>query len=249
MFSFPSTADDFSCSTVTDLEMLAAEAELHESSATEASESLMQYNDDETTELLQFIESNQAQSTIKRTNQVFKNFLKFASEKENSDTKLENIMAMEASKLDGLLGHWLISLKKENGEDYEPSSVVAYYGHIKRKLEQSGYAHNIGNDAQFKLSRKVLSGKKKNLKASGKGNKPNRAEALSKDDEEKLYVTGQFDFEDPEGLQNFVWFSFTKGFGFRGCQEAKQLLWGDIKLGTGIDGIRYLEFKERTTKT
>ena len=72
-------------------------------------------------------------------------------------------MAMEVGKLDGLLGHWLISLKRENREKYDPGSVAAYYD-IKRKLEQSGYAHNIGNDAEFKLSRKVLSGKKKNWK-------------------------------------------------------------------------------------
>ena len=74
-------------------------------------------------------------------------------------------MAMAASKLDGPLGHWPISMKKENGEEYEPRSVVAYYSHIKRKLKQSGNAHKINNDAEFKLSRKVLSGKKKKLKS------------------------------------------------------------------------------------
>ena len=202
-------------------------------------------NDD----LLDYIKSNNAQSTIKRTEQIFNRFLKFVSENEKCVVNLANILAMEPGKLDGLLGHWLISLKRENGEEYEPSSVVAYYGHIKRKLDQAGYECNIGTDKAFSLSRKVLSGKKKNLKKCGKGNKPNRAEALSPDDEEQLHTMGQFAFDNPECLQNFLWYSFTKGFGFRGCQEAKQLLWGDIELGKETDGVKYLAFTERTTKT
>ena len=60
----------------------------------------------------------------------------------------------------------------------------------------------------------------------------------------KISDTEQFNFKGPEGLQNFVWFSFTKGFGFRRCREVKQLLWGDIIVsGTGMDEIRYLELK------
>ena len=141
-----------------------------------------------------------------------------------------------------------MALKKPDGQDYEPGSIVSYYGCVKRKLAQEGYKPNLGEDSVFTLSRKVLSSKKKSLKKSGKGNLPNRAECVGTEIELKLWESQQFSIENPEGLQNFVWYSFTKGFGFRGCQESKQLLWGDIKLIESEDS-KHIEFNEKTTKT
>ena len=140
-----------------------------------------------------------------------------------------------------------MSLKKENGDDYEPGTIVTYYGCLKRKLELNSYATDLSSEL-FKLSRKVLSAKKKNLKKNGKGSLPNRADCLTAENEDQLWQNGQFDFSKPDGLQNFLWFTFTKGFGFRGNHEAKQLCWGDIKLVKDVNQT-YLQFTERTTKT
>jgi hypothetical protein len=38
-------------------------------------------------------------------------------------------------------------------------------------------------------------------------------------------------------------------FGLRGRQEHMQMLWGDLTLKRGSDGVEYIEFNERTTKT
>ena len=41
----------------------------------------------------------------------------------------------------------------------------------------------------------------------------------------------------------------TSCFGFRGSHESRQLTWGDVELEEDENGLEYLEFSERLTKT
>ena len=208
-------------------------------------------DDNASSHLREYVEANMSESTKKKTEQVSKRFCQWlrdrnaGPENESDNTILSN---MEPEKLDTELGTWLMDLKKADGSLYEPGSVVSYYGSIKRKLEQLNYKCDIGQDPIFKLSRKVLSSKKKELKRSGHGNLPKKAEPLQTGDEKLLWETGQFGISGGEQLQNFIWYSVTKGFGFRGVQESKSLKWGDVTLKTGETG-EFIEFNERTTKT
>ena len=57
------------------------------------------------------------------------------------------------------------------------------------------------------------------LKKEGKGNMPNAAEALDDGDhKKKLWETSALG-EDPETLQNTVWFLLTLHMGMRGRDE------------------------------
>jgi hypothetical protein len=38
-------------------------------------------------------------------------------------------------------------------------------------------------------------------------------------------------------------------FGLRGRQEHLSMLWGDLELGITCDGVEYISFTERATKT
>ena len=53
----------------------------------------------------------------------------------------------------------------------------------------------------------------------------------------------------PESILNTLWLYNTAGFGLRGTDEHRQMCFGDIKLKTDADGIEFLEFTERSTKT
>ena len=55
--------------------------------------------------------------------------------------------------------------------------------------------------------------------------------------------------DNPVALQNLVWLNNTLHFGLRGNQEHVQMLWGDVDLRQTSEGVEYLEFNERTTKT
>lgn len=101
----------------------------------------------------------------------------------------------------------------------------------------------------FNNSREMVEAKRKLLKASGLGNKPNRAVCLSKDEIELLWSAGGFGTETPEQLTASVWYLLSLHFGFRGCHESRQLLMGDIEVKSDSKGDRYLEFSERLSKT
>ena len=94
----------------------------------------------------------------------------------------------------------------------------------------------------------MLESKRRELKQAGKGNRPQRAEPLSAQDEQQLWECGQLGIHNADALVNLLWFLFTKLFGFRVAQESRQLQWGDIYLGNDQNG-EYLEFNERETKT
>ena len=99
------------------------------------------------------------------------------------------------------------------------------------------------------FSIQVLQARRKELKSKGLGNKPNKADNLTQADEDKLWESDQLGLNTPTALLNTVWFNNTKLFGFRGCDENRQLKWGDVTLKNDTEGTTYLEFNERSTKT
>ena len=137
---------------------------------------------------------------------------------------------------------------KSDGSYYEPSTYSAIHGGIRRYLQEHGSKYDI-SDKDFQLSLDVLSCKKRQAKASGKGNKPNKAQYLSEEQEGKLWEAGELGHDTPQSLQNTIWFVLTKLLGFRGSQESRDMRWGDFNIKEDDDGDRFVEFTERATKT
>jgi hypothetical protein len=73
------------------------------------------------------------------------------------------------------------------------------------------------HDTQFKTSKEVLAGKRKELKERGKGNREKRAEPLTPDEEEKLWQSGELGSSNPTSLQQTLWFLTTKHMGKFSC--------------------------------
>jgi len=76
----------------------------------------------------------------------------------------------------------------------------------------------------------VLVAKRKNLVKQGRGNKPNACRELAKEEEEKLFESGEFGRHHPEALQLTLWSFFSLHFGFRAKDESRKLCWGDLEL-------------------
>lgn len=68
-------------------------------------------------------------------------------------------------------------------------------------------------------------------------------------DENEMWQSGALGEKDAETLQNTVWFVLSKNLGFRGCQEARQLCYGDLEKKTDNKGNTYLEWTEKISKT
>ena len=120
---------------------------------------------------------------------------------------------------------------------------------FERHLKKQGYSARIIKDSVFEKTRKVLQSKQKQLKKQGKGNKPKASVALTSEELKILYEKGLLGMSSPEALLNTLWLNNTLHFGLRGCREHRDMCWGDIKLRKTANGVEYLQFNERQTKT
>jgi len=85
-----------------------------------------------------------------------------------------------ANELDLLLSKFFISVRKQNGTEYEPGTLSSFQRSFQRHLHEKGSLINILKDNEFSKSREVLAAKRKNLVRQGKGNCPNEQESLLK---------------------------------------------------------------------
>lgn len=80
-------------------------------------------------ELLDFIKENRNENTTKKTEQILKKFRAWLSEKKNEERKIEDI---EPGKLNNYIGNYILSLKKQDGGDFEPDTLTSYHRAIDR---------------------------------------------------------------------------------------------------------------------
>jgi hypothetical protein len=50
------------------------------------------------------------------------------------------------------------------------------------------------------------------------------------DEENTLFITGQFGDSSPSALQRTMWWFLYMHFGFRARDESRKLRWGDVEL-------------------
>jgi hypothetical protein len=193
-----------------------------------------------------FINENKNKNTADKTKQdinLFKSFLQTKGE----DGEVFNIAP---PVLDGYLGEFFISVRKKDGKEFEPTTLRSYLASIDRHCKENGYPKSLVKDHEFSTSRAALKSKQKDLKRQGKGNKPNAADGLCKDDIKRLYVEKELGPFSPNSLINTMWLNNNLFFGMRGCQEHREMRWGDVQLKQTTRGVEYLVFsKERQTKT
>ena len=102
---------------------------------------------------------------------------------------------------------------------------------------------------EFRKTKEALVTKQKELKKEGKGNKPNAARMLAQEEVDILYGQDLLGCSSSEALINTIWLNNTQFFGLRGCQEHKDMRWGDVEKKETADGTAFLGYNERQTKT
>ncbi|GCC28298.1 hypothetical protein chiPu_0006727 [Chiloscyllium punctatum] len=156
------------------------------------------------------------------------------------------IYEIKLDKLDCILADFIVSVRKKNGDEFEPSSLRGILGSIDRWLRRHKYGHSIfqGTGNQFKKTKDSLKAKQKQLKEEGKGNRPNRTEAPTEEELNKLYECGAIGLQDPAALIHMLFFNISIYFGLS-PKEQYDLKWGDVKLHVDSSGLEYLEYWER----
>lgn len=193
-----------------------------------------------------YVESMENKHTKAKTQRDVKLLEEFLRSENNDEREVHTIAPAE---LNQCLAEFIRSVRRKDGEDYEPSSLRGLVSSIERHLKKNDYPASIINDKQFELTRKSLQSKQKELKKAGRGNKDKAAVALTDDEIDVLYENNLLGVSSAESLLNTVWLNNTIHFGMRGCQEHRDLCWGDVKLSTDAKGNEYLVYTERQTKT
>ena len=178
-------------------------------------------------EIETFIADQKAQNTVRKTRSDLNILKKYMESIGKGDINIKNLPTNE---LDHLLCKFFMNVKKPDGSDYEPNTLSSYQRSIHRHLQDLQYTGNILKDEVFEKSRKVLSARRKSLVASGKGNNPETTRALTDEEEDLFFASGQFGDSGPEVLQRTLWWLLSLQFGFRARDESRKLRWGDVQL-------------------
>ena len=103
---------------------------------------------------------------------------------------IENIIP---ERLNELLSEFFVKINKENGENYEPSTLDGFKASIERYLKEKYYPESIITSRVFYKTREALKARKIAVKKEGLGRKVLASERLTLEDEQTLIVVK---FED-----------------------------------------------------
>ncbi|CAH3191091.1 unnamed protein product [Porites evermanni] len=201
---------------------------------------------DHDTSVEDYVESLENRNTKEKTKRDVKLLETFLRNEKNDEREVQDI---EPAELNKHLAEFIRSVRRKDGEDYEPSSLRCLVSSIERHLKKNNYTKSIINDKEFELFRKCLQAKQKELKKAGRGNKDKAAVAITDEEVDILHENNLLGVCSAESLLNTVWLNNTIHFGMRGCQEHRDLCWGDVKLCKDAQGNDYLVYNERQTKT
>ena len=134
-------------------------------------------------------------------------------------------------------------VKKQDGEDYEPSSLRTMLVSLNRFLWEKGKHFSIQRNKEFEKSREVLNGKAIKLHKNGKGKRPHQATHALADKEVELLWQRVFGTNSAESLNYTVCFVVGQHSGTRGCQKHHQIVLEGLKflVYTGFWQIRFLQ--------
>ena len=194
-----------------------------------------------------FVEETKLKKTTVKTESDLRKFKEFLLEK-NVSTPIEDITP---ASLNAHLCDFIRELRPKNGQDcFEPTTIKGIVYSVERHLKASGYPdYQLTSSPTFSLLRDVMKAKMTISKAAGKGNRPQRAMPFSVEEEEELWRSKALGFSSPMALLRTLFWFMTMHFGLRGQHEHHQMLWEDVELKREGNGLEFLEFTERLTKT
>ena len=133
------------------------------------------------------IQSLKENAKNKNTQQSTNNWLKVWKSWGSQKGYDESIEKYEPEALNKILEEFYATVRKRDGEDYEPDSLRVMVTAIDRYLTGKEYKHSIIRDREFKSSKLVLEGKARLLRQQGKGKRPNKARSLTTTEENELW--------------------------------------------------------------
>ena len=130
--------------------------------AKSSSENSCKFVDLSESDVQTLIQEQSNKGTLKKTLCDIKKFENFLKSK-NGHSEMSKL---EPEKLDQYLANFILSIRKADRHEYEPSTLRDIVSSLDRKLKRQKYPHQIMNSStpDFQLSRDALKAKQKSLK-------------------------------------------------------------------------------------
>ncbi|KAJ8300406.1 hypothetical protein KUTeg_021925, partial [Tegillarca granosa] len=126
-----------------------------------------------------FINGMKNENTSRKTDGNVKKWLETKGEHRD-------VFEIPAPDLNIYLARFFMTIKQDNGQEYEPDTLRSFQGSFQRFLRDHHYPIDIIKDKEFSHSREVLSSKQKQLKKMGYGNKRRKSQPISETDFEVM---------------------------------------------------------------
>ena len=154
------------------------------------------------------------------------------------------------AELNDCLKCFYTSARKQDGSFYKKTSLKSIRAAIDRYLRSPPRCKqfSITGDAAFTDANKVLDAFVKELRRSGKIAGIIHKKAVSKEQVQKLYDSGELgpaDSKNPAQLQKTVWFYLGLFFGRRGRENQREMKPGMLALRKTPLGIEYFELNRQ----
>ena len=159
-------------------------------------------------------EASKNSNTEYSTENWIRVFIAWASSR-GYNTAMESYSPVDLNKK---LEQFYAEIRKKDGEEYEPDSLKVMHASLDRYLKEKKYPESILNGKAFSSSKAVLEGYARNLRKCGKGKKPNRAKALTPEEEDILWRDGHLGDTNGRSLQCTIWWILTQHFSLRGWE-------------------------------
>ena len=162
----------------------------------------------------------------------------------------QNILTMDEKKLNEVMARFVHEVRRKDGNEYPPSSLICIVSAVQRYLRENGrpaVCFYDDKNSTYDMLRKSLDAKLKLLTSKGIGSQPKQAQPISPEMENKLWQKKIFSRETGEALTNIVFWYSSKMFGLRAADEHRELEVSQFSIATDENG-KFIRFLGRTCK-
>ncbi|XP_067677904.1 uncharacterized protein [Haliotis asinina] len=186
----------------------------------------------------QLLETSMTEDMNKHTSRKTRGHVKLFQEYLVSQGITIPMQGLPPADLDNVLGTFFWDIRKDNGEEYEPSYLKNMQSSLERHLKFCGYSFCITRDKIFENSRTKLKDKQSWLIQQGKGMLPNKTVFLTEQDIDVLFQIQKLGDYNPDVLLNTIWLMVNINFGnvVKNVRDHGDLLWGDMELQVDSSG-------------
>lgn len=169
----------------------------------------------------------------------------------NDGVVIPAIDELDLPDLASFLSHFILEIRKKNGDEFPPNSLHHIVSGLQRHLRFNGKpAIDFFNDSIFADFRMNLDAEMKRLQRKGLGSHKRQAESLSIEEEELLWAKGLLGSATPQALVDTMLFMNGLYFALRSGDEHWQLRFDpcQIELIERTGQRPYLKYTEDISK-